>query len=332
MKLATPAGSVPNPSVCGRGHDREDNARTQDGPDQNARDREHRLFDFLAQRRDLLEAREGEQTERQPHGDGGGAHAFRRDEQIAQRRVASRSMPLEHQQQHRAGQQQHRRDGDAFKHDEHKPGAARWNDAQRRHHHGGQQRQDEALRAVPETGALQKIGAEQAERAETDDGKAEVGPEQGPPGHQSGARTQDRSDESIRRAGVRMIAREPRKAPRDQQHDEGGQREDERHHAADMFGRLLRIQVHRQGGRHSGDGDRDGIPGADALEQDRMRVDRRAIRHAVKLARAESRVEPARRTLRRPSGPSRRSARDERYCSNSRDTSRRASTAATRRR
>ena len=144
--------------------------------------------------------------------------------------------------------------------------------------------QAETGRAVPETEALQEIGAKETDGPDPNDCKAEIGPEQRPSRNQPGAGTENRRHESIGRARIGMVAGQSRKAPCHQQHDNGGQCEDERNHPADMFGRLLRIQVHRQRGSHAGDGDGNGIPGADTLEQDDGRIDRRTIRHAVKLA------------------------------------------------
>jgi hypothetical protein len=80
-----------------------------------------------------------------------------------------------------------------------------------------------------------------------------------------------------------VVTGQARKAPCHHHYDEGGQREHERNHPADMFGRLLRIQVHRHRGRHPGDGDGDRIPGAGTLEQDGGRIDRSAMGHAVRL-------------------------------------------------
>jgi hypothetical protein len=71
-----------------------------------------------------------------------------------------------------------------------------------------------------------------------------------------------------------------------QQHNNRGQREHERNHPADMLGRLLWIQIHGHRGGHPRDGDSNGIPGADTLEQDDGRIHRRTILHVVKLARA----------------------------------------------
>jgi hypothetical protein len=73
-----------------------------------------------------------------------------------------------------------------------------------------------------------------------------------------------------------MLARQPRKTPGHQQHDDAGCRKDERHHATHMFGWFLRVEIHAHRGRHSGDRNSDGIPGAGALEQDSGWVDRRA--------------------------------------------------------
>ena len=188
-------------------------------------------------------------------------------------------MSLRHQQQHRASHQHHGNDGNAFENDQHQAGAPRRNDAQRRQHHGGQHCQAEAGRIAPEIKALQEVGAEQTERPEADDGKAEIGPEQRPARNQPGAGTQDRRHEPIGGAGIGMLVRQAREAPCHQQHDHRRQQEDERNHAADMLGRLLRVQVHRHRGRHARDGDSDGTPCADAFEQDGGRVNRRTIVH-----------------------------------------------------
>ena len=151
---------------------------------------------------------------------------------------------------------------------------------------------------MPKADTLDEIGAEQTERAETNDGEAEVGSEQRPPGNQAGPRTEDRRDEPIGGARVGMFAGQSRKAPGDQQHDQGGQSEDQRNHPADMLGRFLRIEVHRHGGSHPGDCDRDGVPGTGALEQDGRRIDggtllinRGTILHPAKLACAVLQVE-----------------------------------------
>ncbi len=88
-----------------------------------------------------------------------------------------------------------------------------------------------------------------------------------------------------------MVAGQSRKAPCHHQDDNGGQRENEGNHAADMLGRLLRVQIHGHGRGHPGDGNGDGIPGADALEQDDGRIDRGAILHLMKLARPRSEIE-----------------------------------------
>jgi hypothetical protein len=274
-----------------RGHEREHNAGGEHGPDQDPGDGEPRPLHLLAQRCGLLEAREGEQAERQPERDRRGADAGCRDEQFAQWRVGLRAVPLRDQHQHRAGHQQHGHDGNAFEHEQHQAGAPRGNDAKRPDHHGGHQRQAEARGIAPEIEALQEIGAEQAGGANTHHGKAEIGPEQRPSGNQSRARAQDRRHEPIGRARIGMVARQSRKAPCHQQHDNGGQREDERDHAAHMVGRLLRVQVHRHRGSHPCDSDGNRVPGADALEQDGRRIDGRTIRHAVRLARAQLQVE-----------------------------------------
>jgi hypothetical protein len=76
-----------------------------------------------------------------------------------------------------------------------------------------------------------------------------------------------------------MLVGQAREAPCHQQHDHRRQQEDERNHAADMLGRLLRVQVHRHRGRHARDGNSDGTPCADAFEQDDGRVNRRTIVH-----------------------------------------------------
>ena len=188
------------------------------------------------------------------------------------------------QPQHRAGQKQHGNDGNAFENDQDEAGATRGNDAERRDHQSSHHRQGEAGCAAPEIEPVQKVGAEQTNGPDADDREAKISPEQHPSGHQPGAGTQDRGHESIGGARIGMITGQSRKAPRHQQHDKGGQCEDERDHPADMLGRLLRIQVHGQGGSHAGDRDGDGIPGADTLEQDDGRIDRGTMRHVVKLA------------------------------------------------
>jgi hypothetical protein len=199
--------------------------------------------------------------------------------EVAQRRVALRPMPLRHQQQHCAGHQHHGGDGNAFEHDQHQAGAARGHDAQRRHHHGGQHRQHHARGVAPEIEALQEIGAEQADGGETDSGKAEISAKQRPSRNQARTGTENRRDEPIGGAGIGMLMRQARETPGHQQHHQGGEGEDERNHAPDMFGRLLRIQVHRHGRRHARDGDSDCAPGADSLEQDGGRVDCGTIVH-----------------------------------------------------
>jgi hypothetical protein len=145
--------------------------------------------------------------------------------------------------------------------------------------HSGQHRQAEARRVAPEIEALQQVGAEQTDAGETDDDKAEISPEQRPPGDQPGTGTQDRRHEAVGGAGIGMLVGQARETPCHQQHDQGGQQEDERNHPADMLGRLLRIQVHRHRGRHARDGDSDRTPGADALEQDGGRIDRGTVVH-----------------------------------------------------
>ena len=284
MKLENSGRIGAKPERLRRGHDRENNPGAQHGPDQHPGNGELGLPDFLAQGRGLLEAREREQTERKPHGDRRDTDTGCRDEKIPQRRVSLRPVPLMHQHQHRAGHQQHGNDGNALENEQHQAGAARRNDAQRPDHQGGHHRQAEARRVAPEIDPLQEIGAKQTEGAETDDREAEIGAEQRPSGNQPGTGTENRRHEPVGGARIGMVTRQSREAPCHQQHDNGREREDERNHPADMRGRLLRIQIHRQGGSHPGDGDRDSVPGADTLEQDDRRIDRRTILHTMKLA------------------------------------------------
>jgi hypothetical protein len=278
------AGISPESQRLGRGHHREHDAGAEHGPDQDPRDGEPGMLDLLAQGRDLLKAGEGQEPKREPERDRRGAHARGGDEEIAHRRVALRPVPLRHDEQHRAGHQQHGRDGDAFEDDQDEAGAARGNDAQRADHHGGQRGQREARGVAPEVEPLQQVGAEQPDRRETDGREAEIGAEQRPAGDQPGAGTEHRPYEAVGRARIGMVMRQAREAPRHHQHDDGGEREDERHHPPNMLGRLLRIEVHGHRGRHARDRDGDGIPGADALEQDDVRIDRRALSHGAKLA------------------------------------------------
>ncbi len=244
-----------------------------------------RLAYFLAQRRDLFEARKREQAKRKPQRDRRGADTGGRDEQIPQRGVARRSMSLENAHNHRKGQNQHGDHGHAFEDDQHKAGAPCGDDAERSDNQGRDPGQDKTGRRLPQGKPLQQIGSEEADGTETDDGKAEIGPKQRPSRDQARARAEDCAHEPIGGAGVGMVAGQSRKTPRHQQHDERGECEDERNHATDMFGGLLGIEIHGHRGRHPGDGDRDGIPGADALEQDGGGIDGGATRHDGKLAR-----------------------------------------------